>query len=99
MKMKTFTIKLTIRAECKADAEELINNYVGQETDVKIQEVIAEDEEQETFNGSCPNCNNENIILDDTTHLGCSEFTCVECGNGYYIDENNYIDELIIKNP
>ena len=34
--MKTYKIELEIRAECEADAEELLNDYTGQETDLEI---------------------------------------------------------------
>lgn len=34
--METFTVRLKLRAECKADAEELIQDYTGSETDVEI---------------------------------------------------------------
>lgn len=34
--MKTYKVTLNIRAECKADAEELLNDYTGQETDLEI---------------------------------------------------------------
>jgi|TARA_R100000789_G_scaffold5334_1_gene9325 hypothetical protein len=34
--METYKITLNIRAECKADAEELLNDYTGQETDIEI---------------------------------------------------------------
>ena len=34
--MKTYKIQLEIRAECESDAEELLNDYTGQETDLNI---------------------------------------------------------------
>jgi hypothetical protein len=34
--MKDFIVKLKMSAECKDDARELIDDYVGQETDVEI---------------------------------------------------------------
>jgi hypothetical protein len=34
--MKTFEVVMRIRAECKSDAVEMIEDYVGEETDVKI---------------------------------------------------------------
>lgn len=42
--MKTYKVILEIRAECKDDAEELIQDYSGEETDIsilKIEEVTA----------------------------------------------------------
>ena len=30
---------LLISAECKSDAEELINNYSGEETDIRINDI------------------------------------------------------------
>ena len=40
--MESFVVRLRIRAECKADAEELIQDYTGEETDVEILEVEKE---------------------------------------------------------
>lgn len=34
--METFKVILKIRAECKEDAEELLKEYTGQETDIEI---------------------------------------------------------------
>ena len=34
--MNTYQLVINLRAECKSDAEELINDYTGQETDVTI---------------------------------------------------------------
>ena len=34
--MKTYKVELEIRAECISDAEELLNDYTGQETDIQI---------------------------------------------------------------
>lgn len=34
--MKDFIVIMRISAECPDDAEELINDYTGQETDVEI---------------------------------------------------------------
>lgn len=38
--LKTFQVVLDIRATCKADAKELIMDYMGEETDVNIISVI-----------------------------------------------------------
>ncbi len=42
--MKTYEVSLTIRAECEADAKELLEDYTGKETDLTIKkmEVISE---------------------------------------------------------
>lgn len=37
--MRTFEVKLTIRAECESDARELINDYTGEETHIEIKEI------------------------------------------------------------
>lgn len=37
--MNTFKMSLTIRAECQDDAEELIQDYSGQETDIEIKSI------------------------------------------------------------
>lgn len=42
--METFLVRLKIRAECVADAHELIQDYTGQETDVEILEIMPADE-------------------------------------------------------
>jgi len=34
--METFIVKLRMRAVCKADAAELLNDYTGEETDIEI---------------------------------------------------------------
>lgn len=34
--MKTYKVNLYIRAECEADARELLEDYTGKETDIKI---------------------------------------------------------------
>ena len=34
--MQTFEVRLKIRAECEADAIELLEEYTGSETDVEI---------------------------------------------------------------
>ncbi len=34
--MKTYLVELKVRAECEDDAEELILDYTGRETDVEI---------------------------------------------------------------
>ena len=57
--MKTYKVTMEIRAECQSDAEELINDYTGQETDVTIKEVeLIEDDDNLDFNfiGSCIKC-------------------------------------------
>lgn len=38
--MRTFEVVLTIHAECKSDAEELINDYTGEETHVEINSIL-----------------------------------------------------------
>ncbi len=37
--MKTYKVKLLIRAECESDAEELLNDYTGAETHLEILEI------------------------------------------------------------
>jgi hypothetical protein len=34
--MKTFAVVIKMRAECQADAYEMIQDYLGEETDVDI---------------------------------------------------------------
>lgn len=34
--MKTYLVVLKMRAECQSDAEELIEDFTGEETDVSI---------------------------------------------------------------
>jgi len=43
--MKTYKIELEIRAECKSDAEELLNDYTGVETHIEILKVTERREE------------------------------------------------------
>ena len=45
--MKTYKVNLTIRAECESDAEELLNDYTGQETHIDILKVCEEPEEKD----------------------------------------------------
>ena len=47
--MKDFRVTMDIRAENKSDAEELINDYTGQETDIKILEVFSKEEYKRKF--------------------------------------------------
>ena len=37
--MKSYAVIMTIRAECESDAEELIQDYTGKETDVTIKSI------------------------------------------------------------
>jgi len=37
--MKTYKVVLTISAECESDAEELLNDYTGNETDLEIEQI------------------------------------------------------------
>ena len=37
--LKTFAVRLYIKAECSDDARELINDYTGQQTEVKINKI------------------------------------------------------------
>jgi len=43
--METYEVKLKIRAECEADARELLEDYSGRETDLRIVSVkrVADD--------------------------------------------------------
>lgn len=47
--MKDFRVTMDVRAENKSDAEELINDYTGQETDIKILEVFSKEEYKRKF--------------------------------------------------
>jgi len=43
--MEDFIIKLRISAECKSDAEELLNDYTGKETALQILNVCSKSEQ------------------------------------------------------
>jgi hypothetical protein len=55
---------------------------------------VIKEEPPETFSGYCP-CGYEDAVkLEGTKHLGCSTFSCFNCGKEYYVDENNYVTEV-----
>lgn len=43
--MKTYEVKLLIRAECVDDAKELLDDYTGTETTIKVKSVKETDED------------------------------------------------------
>jgi len=95
--MKTFEMKIKIRAECESDAEELINDYSGAETHIEILETK---EEEVKIIAQCPHCKFEtkstDLALYRDFQVTCDK--CKWCGFWNYEEiEETKVDSLIVS--
>lgn len=71
--MEDFIVKLRIRAECEADAKEMINDYVGEETEVEILSVsMVTKAIKIKLKNTCDNCSRRKTCSMKTDCVWCS---------------------------